>query len=67
MLKPKAAIPAKAPIIVTGTVVAGTNVARQSWRKSMITRSTRKPASKIVFQTSLIDSLTKRVVSNGMS
>ena len=34
MLKPSAAIAAKAPMIVTGTVVAGTSVARQSCRKT---------------------------------
>jgi multidrug efflux pump subunit AcrB len=31
--KPSAAIAAKVPMSVTGTVVAGTSVARQSWRK----------------------------------
>ena len=39
------AIAAKAPMIVTGTVVAGTRVARQSCRKIMMTNSTRMPAS----------------------
>ena len=53
-VKPTAAIPAKAPMIVTGTVVAGTSVARQSWRKSRITISTRIPASMSVRYTSLI-------------
>ena len=36
-LKPSAAITAKAPIMVTGTVVAGTSMARQSCRNSRIT------------------------------
>ena len=39
---------ANAPMIVTGTVVAGTSTARQSWRNSRITTSTRTPASKSV-------------------
>ena len=42
---PSAAIAAKAPMIVTGTVVAGTSVARQSWRKTRMTIRTRTPAS----------------------
>ena len=44
-VKPSAAIAAKAPMIVTGTVVAGTSMARQSWRKTRMTISTRTPAS----------------------
>ena len=44
-VKPSAAIAAKAPMMVTGTVVAGTSVARQSWRKTRMTISTRTPAS----------------------
>ena len=32
-LKPSAAMPAKAPMIVTGTVVAGTSVARKVLQK----------------------------------
>ncbi len=43
--KPSAAMAAKAPMIVTGTVVAGTSIARQSCRKTMMTISTRMPAS----------------------
>ena len=39
--KPMAAIAAKAPMIVTGTVVAGTSMARQSCRKTRMTISTR--------------------------
>ena len=44
-VKPRAAMQAKAPMIVTGTVVAGTSMARQSCRKIMITIKTRMPAS----------------------
>ena len=43
--KPSTAIAAKAPMIVTGTVVAGTSVARQSCRNTRITISTSTPAS----------------------
>ena len=42
---PNAAIAAKAPMMVTGTVVAGTRVARQSCRKTRITTSTSTAAS----------------------
>ncbi len=45
MVNPSAAMPAKAPMIVTGTVVAGTSIARQSWRNTRITTSTRMPVS----------------------
>ncbi len=48
MVKPSAAIAAKAPMMVTGTVVAGTSMARQSCRKIRITISTRMPASNSV-------------------
>ena len=44
-VKPSRAIAANAPMIVTGTVVAGTSIARKFWRNSMITISTRIPAS----------------------
>ena len=40
-LKPSAAIAANAPMMVTGTVVAGTSIARQSWTNTMITIRTR--------------------------
>ncbi|MGY3498227.1 hypothetical protein ACVW1B_007646 [Bradyrhizobium sp. USDA 4502] len=45
MVKPSAAMAANAPMIVTGTVVAGTSIARQSCRKTRITTSTSRPAS----------------------
>ena len=61
--KPSAAMAAKAPKIVTGTVVAGTSIARQSWRNTRMTMSTSMPASINVFQTSLIAALTNFVVS----
>ena len=44
-LNPIAAIAAKAPMMVTGTVVAGTSMARQSCRKTKITASTSSAAS----------------------
>ena len=44
-VKPSAAIAAKAPMIVTGTVVAGTSMARQSCRNTRMTISTSTPAS----------------------
>ena len=44
-VKPSAAIAANAPMIVTGTVVAGTSVARQSCRNTMMTISTSTAAS----------------------
>ena len=44
-LKPSAAMAAKAPMIVTGTVVAGTSVARQSCRNTRMTTSTSSAAS----------------------
>ena len=37
-------MPAKAPMIVTGTVVAGTSVARKFCRKTRMTISTSTPA-----------------------
>jgi len=45
MVKPSAAIAANAPMMVTGTVVAGTSIARQSCRNTRITTSTSTPAS----------------------
>ena len=47
-VKPSAAIAAKAPMMVTGTVVAGTSIARQSCRKTRMTISTRIAASNSV-------------------
>ena len=49
MLKPSSAIAAKAPTIVTGTVVAGTIVARQFCRNTRITIRTKTPASSKVW------------------
>ena len=45
MVNPSAAMAAKAPTIVTGTVVAGTSIARQSCRKTRMTISTSAAAS----------------------
>ena len=44
-VKPSAYMAAKAPMMVTGTVVAGISMARQSCRNTMMTISTRTPAS----------------------
>ena len=44
-VKPSAHMAAKAPMIVTGTVVAGISMARQSWRKIEMTRRTSTAAS----------------------
>ncbi len=65
--KPIAAIAANAPMIVTGTVVAGTSVARQSCRNTTITINTNIPASNSVRYTSDTDSFTNVVVSNGIA
>ncbi len=53
-------------MMVTGTVVMGTSMARQSCRNTRITISTRIAASNSVFHTSLMDSRTNVVVSKGM-
>ncbi len=65
--KPSIARAAKAPMMVTGTVVAGTSTARQSCTNTMITISTRAAAMNRVWYTSQIEAETKVVVSNGMS
>src|SRR3984893_2376129 len=51
-----AAMPANAPMMVTGTVVMGTSMARQSCRNTRITISTRIAASNSVF-THFVDGL----------
>ena len=64
-VKPSAAIAAKAPMMVTGTVVAGTSMARQSCRKTRMTisTSTRGLDQRLV---DLVDrGVDERVVSNG--
>src|SRR5262249_14620391 len=65
IVKPSAAMAANAPMMVTGTVVMGTSMARQSCRNTTITISTRIAASNSVFHTSLMDSRTNVVVSKG--
>ncbi len=67
MVNPSAAIAANAPMIVTGTVVAGTSIARQSCRNSRITISTSTAASISVLYTSWIEAETNFVVSNGIA
>ena len=64
-MNPSAAMAAKAPMMVTGTVVIGTSMARQSCRNTTITIRTRIAASNSVFHTSLIEARTKVVVSKG--
>ena len=53
-------------MIVTGTVVAGTRVARQSCRNTQDHDQHQHAASISVWYTSWIDAFTNRVVSNGM-
>jgi hypothetical protein len=65
-VNPSAAMAAKAPMMVTGTVVAGISIARQSCRNTRTTMSTRIAASYSVLYTSWIDCSTKVVVSKGM-
>ena len=45
IVKPSAAMAAKAPMMVTGTVVAGISIARQSCRNTRMTTSTSNAAS----------------------
>ena len=54
---------ANAPMIVTGMVTKGMNVARRFCRKTKITMRTRTPASNKVWTTASMASLTKIVVS----
>ena len=61
--KPRAAIAANAPMMVTGTAARGMMEARQFCRNSTTTRTTRIRASKSVCTTALMLSCTKIVVS----
>ena len=54
-------------MMVTGTVVAGISIARQSCRNTRMTTSTRNAASYSVLYTSWIDCSTNLVVSKGIS
>ncbi len=65
ILYPSNNIAKKVPIIVTGTVVAGTKVARKFCKNTIITINTKIPASNSVLYTSFTEALTKIVVSNG--
>jgi hypothetical protein len=56
-VNPSNAIAANAPRIVTGSVVAGTNIARKFCRNSMITINTKTPASISAEYTPWIESL----------
>lgn len=46
--KPSIAMMANVPISATGIATTGTTVARQSWRKTKITSTTKPTATKIV-------------------
>ena len=56
-------MPAKVPMMDTGTAMQGMRVARQFCRKMNTTRNTRIMASTRVCTTSLMDSMTKSLVS----
>ena len=62
-VNPSAAIAMKAPMMVTGTVVAGTSIARKFWRKRSTTIRTRTAAMKRVSYTFEMASRTNWVVS----
>ncbi len=64
IVNPKIFITKNVPISETGIVAAGISVAFGSCKKRKMTSTTRKIESSSVVTTSLIDSLTKVVVSN---
>ena len=64
---PNNIMPAKVPMIATGTAITGMMVARQLPRKRNTTSTTNATASKNVFATSLIDTSMYFVVSKGTS
>ena len=63
---PKAYMPAKAPMMDTGTARQGMRVARRLFKKRNTMRKTSATASKSVMTTSLMEMRTKVVVSWGM-
>jgi hypothetical protein len=65
--KPSRYMPAKVPMIDTGTAITGIRVARQFCRNTNTTNTTRIMASMKVLMTSSMEASTKRVVLNGMS
>src|SRR5580658_1205964 len=67
MEKPKILMKANVPISDTGMVTAGMMVARQSSRNTKMTAMTIRTASPSVPTTSLIESPTTVVVSNGIT
>ena len=67
MLNPNITKAANVPTTETGTVRSGMSVARQFWRKTNTTRSTRTIASNRVRRTSSMDARTKAVVSKLMT
>ncbi len=60
-------MPAKAPMMDTGTARSGMKVARQFCRNTKTTTTTRTMASMKVVITASIEALMKRVVLNGTS
>ena len=65
--KPRIQRPRNVPITLTGTASIGISVARQLWRNTNTTQATSSIASSSVNTTSLIDSVTNGVVSNGIA
>ena len=65
--KPSRYMPAKVPMIDTGTAMTGMIIARTLCRNRNTTSTTSTIASTKVMATSSIETSTKRVVSNGMS
>ena len=65
--KPSRYMPAKAPIIDTGTARIGISVARIFCKNRYTTAITSSTASKNVWITSSIDTFTNNVVSYGIS
>ena len=65
-LKPSPYMTANVPMMDTGTVMPGMNVAAALRRKTKMTSTTRTIASASVFSTSRIDSLTTSVVLNAI-
>ena len=62
MEKPKAAMIAKVPSSTTGIAMAGIRVARQLWRNTSMTRTTRAIASMMVVTTASMEASTKGAV-----
>lgn len=63
MEKPSTSIPAKAPMIETGTARHGINVALKFFKNKRTTKKTKMKASTRVFMTSFMEFCMKRLVS----